>query len=164
MSRVVSFAERHHRRHHDQRIFLRAREEPRRSSPECCSISLPRPAALHETLGQRPSAPAWVQVGGCFPVVIDVAPGQAAAVTVTRFLTIDDVIAANRDAFGSGVVASRLLYHGLGGVFIVRSFRWASWLPRMYRVSEVLRDGQLDSVAVYVRSESAHHRARCCAP
>jgi hypothetical protein len=84
-------------------------------------------------------------------------------VTVTRFLTVDDVIAANPDAFARGIVASRLLHRGLGGVFIVRSFRWASWLPRVYRVSEVLRDGQLDAVALYVRSESAHHRARRCA-
>lgn len=83
--------------------------------------------------------------------------------TVTRFLTIDDVVAANPDAFGPGIVASRLLYRGLGGVFIVRSFRWASWLSRVYRVSEVLRDGQLDAVALYVRTESAHHRARRCA-
>ena len=83
--------------------------------------------------------------------------------TVTRFLNVDDVVAANPDAFGPGVVPSRLLHRGLGGVFIVRSFRWASWLPRMYRVSEVLRDGQLDAVALYVRSESAHHRARRCA-
>jgi hypothetical protein len=96
-------------------------------------------------------------------LVVDVAPVQAAAVTVTRFLTIDDVIAANPDAFGRGIVASRLLHRGLGGVFIVRSFRWASWLPRLYRVSEVLRDGQLVAVALYVRSESAHHRARRCA-
>ena len=57
---------------------------------------------------------------------------QAVRVTVTRFLTIDDVIVANPDAFGPGIVASRLLYRGLGGVFIVRSFRWASWLPRVY--------------------------------
>lgn len=83
--------------------------------------------------------------------------------TVSRFLTVDDVVAANPDAFGPGIVPSRLLHRGLGGVFIVRSFRWASWLPRMYRVSEVLRDGQLDAVALYVRSESAHHRARRCA-
>jgi hypothetical protein len=88
---------------------------------------------------------------------------EAVRVTVTPFLSVDDVIEVNPEAFGPGIVASRLLHRGMGGVFIVRSFRWASWLPRVYRVSEVLRDGQLDAVALYVRSESAHHRARRCA-
>ena len=88
---------------------------------------------------------------------------EGVRVTVTRFLTVNDVVEANPEAFGPGIVPSRLLHRGLGGVFIVRSFRWASWLPRVYRVSEVLDDGQLDAVALYVRSESAHHRARRCA-
>jgi hypothetical protein len=98
---------------------------------------------------------------------------------VTQFLTVEDVIAANRrsgyvDFWPSylrryEIVASRKLHRGLGGVYIVRSFRLPKtppWLRlRFYVVHEVQRDGRLVliSLQAYLLRQSAHRLARRCA-